>query len=64
MEKWDVATFRAIQWVRAHKHLFRMEVFETPFMRVTVKDQRYVGAVEACFGAAQMKVCIGFFALV
>ncbi|PPQ85444.1 hypothetical protein CVT26_014762, partial [Gymnopilus dilepis] len=57
MEKWDVATFRAIQWVRAHKHLFRMEVFETPFMRVTVKDQRYVGAVEACFGAAQMKVC-------
>ncbi|PPQ97088.1 hypothetical protein CVT26_001016 [Gymnopilus dilepis] len=42
MEKWDVATFHAMQWARAHKHLCRMEVFKTLFMRVTVKDQTFV----------------------
>ncbi|KDR84246.1 hypothetical protein GALMADRAFT_703330 [Galerina marginata CBS 339.88] len=51
MSRWDKATFQAIKWLRANRNLFKMEVFETPFMRVTVKDKNFTNAVEACFGS-------------
>jgi len=54
--RWDKDTHDAIQWVRANKHLFRMEVFETPFMRLTINNKRYTDAVEGCIAANHMKV--------
>ena len=56
MYRWDKETHDAIKWLRANKHLFKAQVFEPPFMCVTVKDKRYANAVEACFNASQMKV--------
>jgi hypothetical protein len=56
MERWDKDTYDAIIWVRNNRDLFRMEVFETPYMRLSVKDQKYTNAVEACFNANQLKV--------
>ncbi len=56
MERWDKDTHDAIVWVRNNRHLFRMEVFETPFMRITIKDKKYTNAVEACFSVSQMRV--------
>lgn len=56
MYRWDRETHDAIKWLRANKNLFKAEVFEPPFMCVTVKDKRYSNAVEACFSAGQMKV--------
>ena len=33
-----------------------MEVFEPPFMCLSVKDRRYANAIEACFVGNQLKV--------
>jgi len=60
MERWDKDTHDAVVWVRSNRDKFRMEVFETPFMRLNVKDKRFTHAIEACFSANQMKVtCAG-----
>lgn len=56
MQKWDPDTHDAILWLRANKNKFRMEVFEPPFMSLSVKDRRYANAIEACFGGNQIKV--------
>ena len=56
MERWDKDTHDAIVWVRNNRHLFRMEVYETPFMRIAIKDKKYTNAVEACFSVSQMRV--------
>lgn len=56
MAKWDIDTHDAILWLRANKNKFRMEVFEPPFMSLSVKDRRYANAIEACFAGNQIKV--------
>lgn len=56
MFRWDQDTHDAILWLRANKNKFRMEVFEPPFMSLSVKDRRYANAVEACFVGNQIKV--------
>lgn len=56
MERWDKDTYDAILWVRNHRDLFKMEVFETPYMRLSIKNQAYAHAVETCFGGNQLKV--------
>jgi len=56
MERWDKDTYDAILWVRNNRDLFKMEVFETPFMRLSVKNPAYAHAVETCFGGNQLKV--------
>ena len=56
MERWDKDTYDAILWVRQNRDLFKMEVFETPYMRLSVKERPYASAVEACFNASQLKV--------
>ena len=61
MERWDKDTYDAIIWVRNNKDLFKMEVFETPYMRLSVKEKRYANAVEACFNANQLKVIPSLF---
>ena len=55
--RWDKDTHDAILWVRQNRNLFKMEVFETPFMRLNVKDKRYTNAVEASFNSSQLRVC-------
>ncbi|KJA29565.1 hypothetical protein HYPSUDRAFT_31485 [Hypholoma sublateritium FD-334 SS-4] len=55
MRKWDQDTYDAIIWVRNNRHLFKMEVFETPFMRLSMKNRQFADAVESCFSATQMK---------
>ena len=58
LARWDKDTHDAILWVRQNRNLFKMEVFETPFMRLNVKDKRYTNAVEACFSSTQLRVWI------
>ncbi|KAF8967457.1 P-loop containing nucleoside triphosphate hydrolase protein [Flammula alnicola] len=55
MQRWDKDTHDAILWVRRNRNLFKMEVFETPFMRLNVKDKRFTNSVEACFATNQLK---------
>ena len=61
LAKWDQDTHDAILWVRQNRNLFKMEVFETPFMRLNVKDKRYTNAVEACINSSQLRVWNFFF---
>ncbi|PPQ70577.1 hypothetical protein CVT24_000055 [Panaeolus cyanescens] len=52
MQSWDPDTYDAIVWVRNNRNLFKMEVFETPYMRMSVKDPRFTDAVETLAGGA------------
>lgn len=59
LKRWDLDTHDAILWLRANKNKFQMEVFEPPFMCMTIKDRKFTNAIEACFSGPQIKV--GFF---
>lgn len=56
MLRWHKDTHDAILWLRSHKHLFKMEVFEPPYMCMTVPDKRYQDSVEALINSAQLRV--------
>lgn len=56
MSRWHKDTHDAILWLRANKQLFKMEVFEPPYMCMTVPDKRYQDAVEALMNSAQLRV--------
>lgn len=56
MLRWDRDTHDAIVWLRNNRDKFQQEVFEPPFMCLTVPNKNYANAVEACFNAAQIKV--------
>ena len=56
MGRWDRDTHDAIVWLRQNRDKFQQEVFEPPFMCLTVPNKNYVNAVETCFNAAQIKV--------
>jgi hypothetical protein len=45
-----------INWLRANKHRFRMEIIEPAAISLTVPNKDYVHAVEACFNPTQLKV--------
>jgi structural maintenance of chromosomes protein 5 len=45
-----------INWLRANKHRFRMEIVEPAAISLTVPNKGYVHAVEACFNITQLKV--------
>lgn len=64
LAKWDQATHDAVLWLRNHKHLFKMEVIEPPFLCLTVPNKNYVQAVEACFHGSLIKVGLLFTNLV
>lgn len=57
MHTWDKTVHDAIVWLRDNKDKFKMEVFEPPYMCLTIPDRRYVDALEACFNPIQLKVC-------
>lgn len=56
MLRWSRDTHDAILWLREHKHLFKMEVMEPPYMCMTVPDKRYQDAVESLINSAQLRV--------
>jgi hypothetical protein len=57
MGRWDHDTHDAIVWLRNNRDKFQQEVFEPPFMCLTVPNRSYASGVETCFNAAQIKVC-------
>ena len=56
MLKWHHDTHDAILWLRQHRHLFKMEVFEPPYMCMTVPAQAYQAGVEALMNSSQLRV--------
>ncbi|KAI0290728.1 P-loop containing nucleoside triphosphate hydrolase protein [Russula brevipes] len=47
-----------INWLRANKHRFRMEIIEPAVISLTVPNKDYVHAVEACFSITQLKTFV------
>jgi len=45
-----------INWLRANRHHFRMEIIEPAVISLTVPNKDYVHAVEACLNITQLKV--------
>ena len=58
LRSWDRDCADVIGWLREHRHLFRQEVFEPAIVSLSIPDQRYADAIEACFNANQLKVYI------
>ncbi|KAH9927340.1 P-loop containing nucleoside triphosphate hydrolase protein [Fomitopsis serialis] len=58
LSKWDRDCGDAVRWLRQNQQKFKMEVFEPPMLSCTVPDNRFVNAVEACFGASQLKTFV------
>lgn len=58
MYRWNRDTHDAIVWLRKNRHLFKMEVFEPPYMCLSVPDKKFVDAIESCFGANQLRVSL------
>ncbi|KAF5364198.1 hypothetical protein D9756_000106 [Leucocoprinus leucothites] len=58
MLKWHRDTHDAIIWLRSHRHLFKMPVFEPPYMCMTVPDTRYQAGVEALINSAQLRTFV------
>ncbi|KAJ3504973.1 hypothetical protein NLJ89_g7660 [Agrocybe chaxingu] len=60
MKKWDRDVADAIVWVRENRHKFKMEVFETPFMRMAMKNngRNFTNQVEACISSGQMRTLV------
>ncbi|KZT70296.1 P-loop containing nucleoside triphosphate hydrolase protein [Daedalea quercina L-15889] len=58
LSRWDRDCGDAVRWLRSNRDKFRMEVFEPPMLSCAVPDNRFVHAVEACFGASQLKTFV------
>lgn len=56
LSRWDRDCGDAVRWLRQNHNKFKMEIFEPPMLSCTVPDNRFVNAVEACFGSSQLKV--------
>ncbi|KAH0588207.1 hypothetical protein H2248_006920 [Termitomyces sp. 'cryptogamus'] len=58
LQKFDKDCHAAVLWLREHKHLFKMEVFEPAFLSLTVPDRRFVNAVEAGISGMQFRTFV------
>lgn len=47
-------TYEAVLWLRENQHLFKMKIFEPPFLEVQVKDQRFANEIECFFNRNTM----------
>jgi len=56
LAQYDPDCAAVINWLRANKHRFRMEIIEPATVSLTVPNKNYVHAVEACFNITQLKV--------
>jgi hypothetical protein len=62
LTRWHRDTGDTVKWLRQNRHRFKMEIFEPPMLSISVPDKRFVNAIEACFSANDMQVCISFSA--
>ncbi|KAJ8087221.1 Structural maintenance of chromosomes protein 5 [Marasmius tenuissimus] len=58
LKNWDRDTHDTILWLRQNKDRFRMDIIEPSYLSLTVKDQKYANAVEACFGSLQLRTFV------
>ncbi|KAF8076878.1 hypothetical protein FPV67DRAFT_1605252 [Lyophyllum atratum] len=58
LQRWDKPCHDAVLWLRNHRHLFKMEVFEPGLLTINVPDRRFVNAVEASFSGFQLRTFI------
>jgi hypothetical protein len=56
LAQYDPDCAAVINWLRANKHRFRMEIIEPAAISLTVPNKNCVDAVEACFNITQLKV--------
>jgi hypothetical protein len=56
LAQYDPDCAAVINWLRANKHRFRMEIIEPAAISLTVPNKDCVDAVEACFNIMQLKV--------
>lgn len=56
--QWDADCANVVQWLEQNKetNTFAQRVTLPAYVSLTVRDQRYVNAIEACLGANQIKV--------
>jgi len=45
-----------VEWLRGNQRRFRFPVLEPPCLSISVKDQRYINAVDALMSHDTMKV--------
>ncbi|KAF7327365.1 Purine nucleoside phosphorylase [Mycena kentingensis (nom. inval.)] len=57
-KQYDPAGYEAVNWLRGNKTKFRMEVFEPPFLSVSVPDPSFATQVEMCFTGPSMKMFV------
>ncbi|KAL0581479.1 Structural maintenance of chromosomes protein 5 [Marasmius crinis-equi] len=57
-QRWDRDTHDAVVWIRQNRHRFRQEIIEPAVLCLTVKDQKYAPAVEACFAGRQIRTLV------
>lgn len=55
LARWNRDTADAVRWLRDNHDKFKMEVFEPPYMNVTVPDKSFVAAVESNFDTNAMQ---------
>lgn len=52
----DRASAEVATWLLQNQHQFEKEIFLPPCISVSVPENKYQAAVEACFNNSQMKV--------
>ena len=58
LRRFDADAADVVDWLRANRAKFRMEIFEPALLCVTVPNRHYVDAVEACFGGPQLRTFV------
>ncbi|KAJ6466032.1 hypothetical protein C8R47DRAFT_1025431 [Mycena vitilis] len=58
LRNWNADAADTVRFIRENKNLFKMEVFEPPFLSVTVPDQSFAAAVENNFNQAAMRMFV------
>ncbi|KII94777.1 hypothetical protein PLICRDRAFT_128007 [Plicaturopsis crispa FD-325 SS-3] len=55
LRSWDADCADTVVWLRNNKDKFQMEVFEPPYMCLSVPNSQFTNAVEACMGPNNLK---------
>ncbi|KAF9266101.1 P-loop containing nucleoside triphosphate hydrolase protein [Marasmius fiardii PR-910] len=58
LKRWDADCHDVVLWLRRNRGRFKMDIIEPPYLSLTVKDQRFASAVEACFGNVQLRTFV------
>ncbi|KAI0787066.1 P-loop containing nucleoside triphosphate hydrolase protein [Irpex lacteus] len=58
LKNWDKDCGDTVEWLRANRHRFRMEVFEPAMLSITIPNQSFAASVEACFDNNSLKTFV------